>query len=1276
MIKRLGVSIWYLLVATVVSLAVVLSVVRVLLPNMSGYKTNLEELVSKQIGWTVEIAGLDAGWSGLSPFLVLEQVMLSREDPGSDAIRIEEIHLSLDLWESLFARRWTTHSIDLIGLQLTLYRHTDGRWSLTKAAVTQEKAPDLEPLLRQNRLGLRAAEITWVDQMQGGMARVFHKVEAQLINQAGKHRFSVKTALPVSLGKSLELIGEFDGYAVDPAQWSGRIYCKTEALHLREWQHWIPHLPVSIQGTLSSEFWGDWSDQRLSELSGRVSGTGLSFAMAGADRQPYELAKLKSRFEWQKTMQGWRINADEINLYRNEQVDWSGIALGALWNQNTQRFKLSANVVPLEELSLIATQLSFLDARLRSWIERLEPGGLLQSFELDSRMTDEFDTPQISVRADFTDLSVQAADNIPGVSGLAGRLAGNMQQGQLHLDSNGLVVLAPTLFSDAKVFVGATGAINWRRYTDRLQVNTPQLRLRTDDGIGLTARSQIDWVFTEPAPLLDLQVSFDDFELEKARDYLPVGVMSTKLVDWLNTALVSGKVSSPELIFNGRLDQMPFDQGEGIFRAEFDMQEVVLDYSPQWGKLDKLAGHAQFNNRSMLIHGERARLMQASVSDVDVRIGDLLTPVLTVEGRAQDTVSGMLKYVMTTPLKDRFGQLVGAVETRGNAGLDLDLKIPLKKQLGKVSVSGDVDFKNSRIKSRLDTFDLSRIKGRLHFNERLLSARNIKARLFNAPVSVDLYQAKEAGSDDTTVLDIQGPLQLVEHLQSRGWQFANYLAGKAHWQTRLFFRRDESAGKTKIAIRLDSDMQGITSSLPEPLNKPADRPVPVTVKWEVTTADAPVYVQYGDWAKAVFASNGLAGIKAGAVEFGGATPRLPQQAQFSLSGRVSAIKPLRWATVFTGGASSKSGEFPPLNFNLRADKISLFGYSVQDTFVKSSAASPWNFNLSGDAVEGGLQLKFNAGKSLQAVHAQLKHLYLIPPPQAEGQVSQRKKIKASAIPDLSISIDDLHWGESRLGSLLLEASVVSDGIDIRQLRLTSSALSLTATGQWKDTGSVESTRLEMKILGGSLGQLLAVFSDSDAIEEGAMTGTVTAAWPGSPADFSLKNLEGELALKVGKGRLRDVETGAGRLLGLLSLQSIPRRLFLDFSDLFKEGYSFDELEGSFVFSDGDAFTRDLKIDGPAADIEIVGRTGLVNQDYDELISVIPHLSSAIPVAGVIAGGPAGGAVALLAERLLGDQVNKMSMVQYQVTGSWKDPKYTRFKKSRPSHDTSIYNEED
>ena len=1258
-----------------VTLAVLLSVARVLLPGMSEYKSDLENMAADKIGRQVEIESLDAGWDGLSPVLALKQVQIAGQDVNGDPVTVKKVHLALDLWESLLARRWIMRSIDLVGLDVTLYRLVDGQWSLHESATLNHKAPDLDLFFQQHRLGVRDAQITWIDQMQGGLRRVFHDVEAQLINQAYNHRFAVKTKLPVSLGKTLELIGDVNGYGNDPARWTGQIYCKTEALQLHEWMRWMPDLPVSLGGQVSAELWGYWSGEQLSALSGQINGSAFELAMSGSDRPPYQLEKLESRFEWQKTPEGWRANADKVSLYRNEYVDWTDIAMAAFWNSDEQRFKLSANRVPLDELGLITGQLSFVDARLRHWIDRLEPGGLLQDFELDSRMMEGFATPQMSVRTGFTDLSIQAADNVPGISGLAGRLEGNMQLGRLMLDSDALVVLAPSVFNEPKVLVEAAGDINWQRYADRVLVSTPELHLKTAEGITVNTRAQLDWVFAEPAPLLDMQLMFDDFSLDKVQDYLPTGIMSAKLVDWLNTALVSGKVISPRVIFNGRVDQMPFDRGEGIFEADFDVSEAVLDYSPDWGKLENLTAHVQFTGRSLVVHGKQATLQKAVVSDTLVKIENLVRPVLTVKGRAVDTVSDMLKYLMTTPLRNRFGQLVAAVRTRGKAGLDLDLKIPLKDHSGKVNISGNVDFKNSRITDRQGAFDLTNIKGRLHFEEDVLKASNIRARLFGAPVSVALYQAKQADFAGATVLDIKGPMQLVEQLQALGWGFADYLAGNAEWRTRLFFRRNRKAGRTEISLRLDSDMQGIASSLPEPLKKPADKAVPIRVEWDVGEKPGPrVRIHYSDNVSAVFASGGDGRIRAGEAVFGGGEAGFPKDDIFSLIGRIPVLAPLEWAKVFTGG-SSKSSEFPSLDFNLRADQIALFGFSVQDVFVKSPASSDWQFMLSGDAAEGSLKLEFDEQKSLQAVNARLERLYLNPPPETDSQSTGQDTVRANSIPDLSIEIADLYWGDLALGKLKLETASAVDGVDIKQLELISSALAVTGKGQWKETGTVSSTRFDINIPSGSLEQLLAVFGDSDAIEKGSLSGSFTATWPGSPMGFSLQDLEGELKLKVGKGRLKDVDTGAGRLLGLLSLQSIPRRLFLDFSDLFKEGYSFDRLEGSFLFSDGNAFTRDLKIYGPAADIEVVGRTGLVSRDYDELISVIPHLTSSLPIAGAIAGGPAVGAVVLLAERLLGDQVNKMSKVQYQVTGSWEDPQYKRFEEPGASSEEPQYDDE-
>jgi uncharacterized protein YhdP len=130
------------------------------------------------------------------------------------------------------------------------------------------------------------------------------------------------------------------------------------------------------------------------------------------------------------------------------------------------------------------------------------------------------------------------------------------------------------------------------------------------------------------------------------------------------------------------------------------------------------------------------------------------------------------------------------------------------------------------------------------------------------------------------------------------------------------------------------------------------------------------------------------------------------------------------------------------------------------------------------------------------------------------------------------------------------------------------------------------------------------------------------------------------------------------VLGLISLNNLPRRLSLDFSDLFAKGFSFDEIDGSFVLDDGNAYTNDLFVNGPAALIEISGRIGLAEQDYDELVTVTPYVKTGLPLAGTLAGGPAVGAVLLVAETLLEDRLgplNRIARKQYSVTGPWSEP---------------------
>jgi uncharacterized protein YhdP len=265
------------------------------------------------------------------------------------------------------------------------------------------------------------------------------------------------------------------------------------------------------------------------------------------------------------------------------------------------------------------------------------------------------------------------------------------------------------------------------------------------------------------------------------------------------------------------------------------------------------------------------------------------------------------------------------------------------------------------------------------------------------------------------------------------------------------------------------------------------------------------------------------------------------------------------------------------------------------------------------------------------------------------------------MPVLDVAIGKLNVEGIGLGKLGLQTATRADGLRIERLSVVSDMLDISARGSWREGQGEAVSDIDITINDGKLETLLQELDYQEELSGGRFSGTLRASWPGAPWDFRPESLEGRLHLVIGKGRLLNVKPGAGRVFGLVSLHTLPRRLSLDFSDLFKKGFAFDHIEGSFVLNDGNAFTSDLYIEGPAARIDISGRIGLADKDYDELVTVVPHVSSSLPIAGAIAGGPVVGAALLVAEHLLGDELEKRTRFthrQYTVTGPWSDPVYT------------------
>ena len=1242
---------WLSIAILIVALAFTLSAVRLLLPGMSEYRVQIESVARDFLQRPVNIGSLDAAWHGLSPVLKLNQVVIHDQQFPNGELSIAEVQVALDVVGSLMQRRWLTAGIRFIGIGLSL--ETD---------LKKRKKVDwgLEPfnwLLQQESITLEEVNVDWTDAGLFEQPVRLTGLALKLVNEGRRHQFLLQTDLPASLGKSLKIAADLHGQGTDHRDWQGRVYLETGSLALDAVEHIFTEAPLKVSGRMDLELWAGIRDSQLEWGSGSFLIHDAVFENTTADAQSIGANLLSSAFFLQSTGTGWEFGLRELELQRDDRIVWPPSEVNLHIDTGTDlRVRGNASTLDLDELHSLTPLLPWVDAEALLMLDRLEPAGLLREAEFEFNYR-EGAAPRFSARAKIEDLQFAANGGLPGVSGLSGWLEGNLQSGYLHLDSANASLLMPAVFPAALDLTHLAGVVHWQRYADLFRIDSRQLRVESSD-LGLLARWQLDWPYEMTSPWLDMQLAVDDFPLTQVGNDLPEKVMPAKAAAWLKRAFVAGTATNTRVLLQGRVDQMPFDHQEGRFEAGFDFEDVILDYHPDWGRLDELDGTALFAGRNMQITGRSGRIHDSPVKRVVAVIKNLKKPLLQIEGTVGGTLPAMLEYTGKSPLGRKFGGFIEKLHTGGDARLQLDMDIPLVRSLGEVRVNGVVTLQNNDLIVKEEDIQFSDIEGMLRFTRKGVSADKLRATLLDRPMLVSVYQ-QEAGARAATVVDIQGELEVIELLPEIS-MLAPHIDGMPKWRALLEIQNQPQPGQPALGLQLSSDLKGVTIDLPHPFTKQAAE----LREFRLLAVPGqenryPVKISYGKHINAaVVPVANKSGIHKANIRFGGGIARLPDRQEIHLSGRLEELDLGRWVSLFSANRGDDY-KVPALTVDLAVGKFLLAGKQVEDISAESRMPDPWHFQVRGEGASGWVRWVFADRAKPAKVLANLQRLVLMSQ-EASQDSESRALVQPNTLPEMDISIDSLNWSQRELGSIKLIGTRSRYGISFETLQMQSKALGFKGQGAWLNIGGKQSTRFNAAIDGGELGELADLLGTGSAIKGGKLSGDIVANWPGSPADFSPATVEAEFDLRAEEGRLVSVDKGgAGKLLSLFSLNSLQRRLTLDFTDVFKEGFSFDKMQGHFVVTEGNAFTDDFTIKGTSATIEVSGRTGLVAQDYDQRVTVIPQVSSTLPIAGAIAGGPVVGAAVFLADKLVGDKFNRITRVRYQVSGSWDDPVYTK-----------------
>jgi uncharacterized protein YhdP len=317
----------------------------------------------------------------------------------------------------------------------------------------------------------------------------------------------------------------------------------------------------------------------------------------------------------------------------------------------------------------------------------------------------------------------------------------------------------------------------------------------------------------------------------------------------------------------------------------------------------------------------------------------------------------------------------------------------------------------------------------------------------------------------------------------------------------------------------------------------------------------------------------------------------------------------------------------------------------------------WRGQVRGDVADGALLVAPSSAAT--GIELDLNRLR-IPPPAPEPAAG---RIDPRQLPPLRVSVRRFQLSGREWGALELRGAPVADGWHIEHLGLQQASHRVDASGRWRAPSStVQRTELNGSLRSPDLGGLLTVLGYPDEMVGGVAHFELTGGWDGTPADFSLARLDGELSLSIDEGRLVQVKQGTGRILGMLDISSLTRYLALDFSNLFGKGFAFDSIKGQATVERGNAYTRNLSVKGPSAHLFLSGRVGLATQDLDLEVDVVPRFKEELAMTGLILGSPAVGAAVLAAQELFKKPLEQGARISYTVKGGWQDPEIARVPK--------------
>ncbi len=1273
--------VWTLLVGAVILLGSIVSLGRYFVPSIETHQQQIVAEFNRRTGLQISVGHLSGSWKRLSPSFVVDDFRLhDPRDPTHAVLKIAHAEIQLGIFRSIAGGTVAISRLRGSGVQVALEEVELGRWRLSgfgggEGAVQLDRLIDFLAAIYRAELTDSTVDLKFIG---GGEARLLG--QTLRLQRAGEFRrlnldvhFADATASQNNT-EPLRVVVEAHGDPRERNKFSGKGFSEFRGVDL------TPGLPaakafgINLQhGRVDGAVWLDWRADGVVELRGKVGIPQLDLSGLGNLR----LAPLK--------------NIATEFLIRNEKGkrqfwmpelrgSWHDVALSfahlsaSIDAAQPQRMTLALPELSLSPLLEAALAETNLPAGARNVLVELSPQGALRNVRVDLPLLREQLT-SLRLRALLHEVAVQPWHGAPGAAHVSGYIDSGLRDGRVELSSEQFALEFPHIYREPLRFDRVEGQVDWRIESDRVRVDSGTINAVSDAG-SATAQFALDLPFAHAdTPLMTLQIGLRNSAAQYRDRFIP-SILSPTLLQWLQRSIIAGEVPIGGFIYRGSLRAR--DYLNNTVQLFLQTAKGELAYQPEWPPLRDIHADVWIDDADLRVDAKRARLYQrVSLRDSEVTLqheGDVSW--LTVDAQAEADNDDILRVLRESPIRQQLGSALDHWRWRGPTQSHVQLGIALSGERPQ-QVAVESRLNGGELTLLDQNIVLEDVRGELTYRSAPadkdaiggLSAQAVKAQWFGKPVAIDVATAR----DGSIGVSANGRIAMIDLQQWLQQPLFGYASGEVPFHSTLRIANGETT------LHVESDLQGASIELPPPYHKTAEQNLPLQLTMALH-GEPQLTATLGDWADMQLrwsrTDTDRMQLAAGVVRLGQQGKAALRDGQLVITGAVAATdlsewqKTLRAQPTSAASAPSTTDQLAVHIRELQFDTAHIGGHQLDQLRVsgrRDSAA--WSVQLRADQVAGVLTLPDD---SRQPWRAQLNYLRLPAAKEASTTVEPARaddSLIANADPRqvsaIDLHIEHLYRGDEDMGWVETAIRPLDNGMQLDNLRGQLRGVRIEASAQqparlrWTRDGDADRSEFSGRLAVDDVAQALQRWRYEPVLTSKQGQVDVALQWPGRPDQFKFVQTEGGATLQFEDGqftRASNSATGALKVVGIFNFANFLRRLQLDFSDVYKEGLSFDDMRGSFEITNG-LLSMDEPIDikSPSSRFRLSGQIDFNNDQTDmELAATLP-VASNLPWVAVLTGALPAAAGLYVASKVFENQFDKFSSATYAVTGPWSDP---------------------